>query len=75
MVFNPVRFSTAALLALVISIGNSACCAEPVGYYDSAEGKTGVELRQALHEIIDDHSVPDIQTTTSPNDRKGKIRR
>jgi hypothetical protein len=26
-------------------------------YYDSALGKTGSELRQALHEIIDDRTV------------------
>lgn len=29
----------------------------PLGYYDAAQGKTGSELRQALHEIINDHVV------------------
>jgi len=29
----------------------------PAGYYDSAEGLAGDDLRAALHEIIDDHTV------------------
>ena len=29
----------------------------PTGYYDLAEGLTGAALKQALHEIIDDHIV------------------
>ena len=29
--------------------------AQPEGYYDKAEGLTGEELREALHEIIKDH--------------------
>ena len=29
----------------------------PDGYYDAAEGKTGTELRQALHDIIKGHKV------------------
>ena len=36
----------------------SACLADPPhGYYSSATGKTGQALRQALHDIIDDHRV------------------
>ena len=31
--------------------------AQPEGYYSSADGKAGEELQQALHEIIDDHTV------------------
>ncbi len=31
--------------------------AQPAGYYDTAEGKSGEALQQALHEIIDDHTV------------------
>jgi len=31
--------------------------AQPEGYYLEAEGKTGVELQEALHQIIDDHTV------------------
>ena len=30
---------------------------QPAGYYDSATGLTGTALRQALHNIIDDHTV------------------
>jgi endonuclease I len=29
----------------------------PAGYYDSAEGLAGDDLRAALHEIVDDHTV------------------
>ena len=35
----------------------------PAGYYDSAEGLTGAALKQALHEIIDDHIVISYSTT------------
>lgn len=31
--------------------------AQPSGYYAPAEGKRGEELQQALHDIIDDHTV------------------
>lgn len=31
--------------------------AQPAGYYDSAVGKSGEELQQALHDIIDGHTV------------------
>lgn len=31
--------------------------APPDGYYDTAEGKTGAELKAALHGIIDDHTT------------------
>ncbi len=34
----------------------SASGAPPIGYYDSAIGKKGPELRSALHEIINDHT-------------------
>ncbi|MEJ2593753.1 MAG: endonuclease [bacterium] len=29
---------------------------QPEGYYDGTEGLTGQELREALHDIIDDHT-------------------
>ena len=29
----------------------------PQNYYDTANGKKGIELRTALHSIIDDHRV------------------
>jgi endonuclease I len=42
---------------LALTVG-SACLADPPhGYYSSATGKTGQALRQALHDIIDDHRV------------------
>lgn len=44
------------LVCLVLAAG-LAPAQIPVGYYDSAQGKTGSELRQALHEIINDHVV------------------
>jgi hypothetical protein len=36
----------------------------PPGYYDSAEGKVGVELRQALHNIIRNHHVIPYSSST-----------
>ena len=33
----------------------SSQCAAPSGYYDLAEGKSGAELRQALHQVIRRH--------------------
>jgi endonuclease I len=35
----------------------SALGGPPPGYYNPALGKTGSELRQALHEIINDHTI------------------
>ena len=31
--------------------------AQPAGYYNTAEGLSGLELKQALHDIIDNHNV------------------
>ena len=49
-------FGIFLLLWLVASSG-TILSAQPAGYYAPAEGKTGEELQQALHEIIDDHTV------------------
>ncbi len=35
----------------------TASATPPAGYYDSALGKTGMVLKNALHDIIDDHNV------------------
>lgn len=34
----------------------------PAGYYDPAEGRTGDELKAALHEIVDDHTAVSYST-------------
>jgi len=48
---------------IIAAISVFYCCSmfseEPKGYYGSAKGKTGDELRVSLHNIIKDHSVPD----------------
>jgi len=45
------------VLVLVIFMSVGYCNAQiPDGYYDDAEGLAGVELRNALEEIIDNHS-------------------
>ncbi|MDX2413765.1 MAG: endonuclease [Bacteroidales bacterium] len=36
---------------------SASSIAQPAGYYDSASGLTGTELQQALHNIIDGHTV------------------
>ncbi|MCZ7412970.1 endonuclease I family protein [Streptomyces sp. WMMC897] len=39
------------------STSSTASYAAPAGYYDAAEGKSGQQLRQALHDIVDDHDT------------------
>ena len=46
------------LVCGVLILGSAASRSDPPpGYYAAAEGKTGVELRQALHQIIHNHNV------------------
>ena len=45
-----------ALLLLALT-SMSVMAQIPNGYYDDATGKTGTELRQALHDIIDNHTT------------------
>ena len=45
------------LLAILAVAGSLTWAQIPSGYYDSAAGKTGQELRTALHNIIKDHKV------------------
>ena len=45
------------LIALVILFVQSLFAQIPAGYYDSATGLTGEDLKAALHEIINDHTV------------------
>lgn len=51
---------------------------QPAGYYSTAEGLTGTQLQQALHNIIDNHSVStytDLWTHFQSTDKKndGKV--
>ena len=46
-----------SLLALLLFAQEFACAAPPAGYYDSASGLTGLALKQALHDVIDAHTV------------------
>ena len=46
------------ILALLLMLFSASLVAQiPSGYYNSAEGKTGTELKAALHNIIKDHHV------------------
>lgn len=45
------------LLILLVLARTLAVAAPPAGYYDSADGLTGLELKQALHDIIDGQTV------------------
>ncbi len=53
------NFTKMKVLTLIafISISFSSLGQVPPGYYDSAAGLSGPALRQALHDIIDGHSV------------------
>lgn len=46
-----------ALVLLFISVSQGILGQIPPGYYDTAEGKTGVALQTALHNIIKGHTV------------------
>ncbi|HEX2616552.1 MAG TPA: endonuclease, partial [Flavobacteriales bacterium] len=50
------------LLSLFALIGLRAQAQPPAGYYNSAEGLSGEPLRNALHNIIDDHTVLSFNT-------------
>ena len=52
----PVRmlWTLLSLFGLAVSLPQAD---PPKGYYATASGKTGIELRSALHNIIDDHRV------------------
>lgn len=56
-----IRTSVLLILISTLIIANSYSLFGqiPPGYYDDAEGLTGEELLQALHEIIDNHNVLD----------------
>ena len=49
-------FVTSALFATI-----------PTGYYNSAEGLTGVTLKSALHDIIDDHTTFSYSSVSADN--------
>lgn len=46
---------TAATIIFLFILSGSLTADIPAGYYDDAEGKVGVELKAALHDIIKDH--------------------
>ncbi len=45
------------LSILIFHAAIAMALAQTAGYYDNASGKTGEELQQALHDIIDNHTV------------------
>ena len=50
-------FRIGTILFLLLFSVATAVAQPPAGYYLSADGKTGVELKQALHNIIKGHTV------------------
>lgn len=42
---------------LLLLLWAALAAAQPDGYYSTAEGLTGIQLKQALHNIIDNHTV------------------
>src|SRR5262245_28531539 len=53
---------------LVCGVSARAVRAEPpLHYYDSAQGKTGPALRQALYQIIKDHTVVLWESDVNPD--------
>jgi len=45
------------LSACTVALVSFAQADPPKNYYATASGKTGIDLRLALHDIIDDHRV------------------
>jgi endonuclease I len=63
---------------LFITLYATANAQPPAGYYNSASGKTGTDLQQALHDIIDNHtsvSYTTLWTSFKTTDKKsnGKV--
>jgi endonuclease I len=60
------RLRPGLLCAVALFLGLNLPAAEPPGYYNSAAGLTGTALRNALHNIIDNHTVTDYSATRTP---------
>ena len=54
---KPFSIRLPLLALLLLFVGSSLWAQIPDGYYDNAEGKTGDELKVALHNIIKGHTV------------------
>jgi endonuclease I len=52
------RYSTIVLLLSFIALFQFVSAQIPPGYYDDAAGLTGIELKDALHDIIKNHDEP-----------------
>ena len=54
-----INLLSSLLATLLVSLATAQTGIEPVpeGYYSTAEGKTGVQLANALHDIIDGHTI------------------
>ena len=65
------------LVCGVLLVGAAGARSDPPpGYYNAAEGKTGAELRKALHQVIRNHNVipyssVNTQVDCDPTGRKG----
>jgi endonuclease I len=62
LLFNKLKLANvhdqmSIMYVVVFLFFGSILSAQPEGYYSSATGKSGEELQQALHEIIDGHTV------------------
>ena len=52
------RYSTIVLFLSFIALFQFVSAQIPPGYYDDAAGLTGIELKDALHDIIKNHDEP-----------------
>ena len=67
-------FKPLIMASLVVLMGNGLYAQIPNGYYNNATGKTGDELKAALHDIIDGHTTISYQQIWSAfwsTDNKG----
>lgn len=52
------------MLATLVVSSFAAFADPPSGYYDAATGKTGSDLREALHQIVRNHRVVPYSSST-----------
>lgn len=57
------------LIAFAVAFAAGQLAAQPAGYYNSAQGLTGSSLKNALHNIIDDHNPVYYDNTHGPMER------
>lgn len=78
VIFHSTLVTRALGMAVYFLLFADVVRSQPAGYYDTAAGLTGTQLQQALHDIIDNHTVStytDLWTHFQSTDKRsdGKV--